>query len=314
MNNRRLISVMVLIFLRMEFGFGDVIELKAKTIVRGEHVTVADIVASSQGLTAEDLAAVIADSPSLGRLQVWKRDEIEATLPTEIRAKHIVWAGAGECVISRPAATCKGSDVRSLLTTQLMDMAPKGSEIKLLEIEGSMPFLIAEGPNSARIKISPGTFRNSWGEATIDFITDGQVSVAKSFRFHWTCVATVWRAMEPTKAGDVLDSTKFEQINTDILSIPGEASPIVDFPDNKTAAHAIQRGAILMTIDLREPYLVNRNDTVTVTYEHGGLRITLQARALTSGVKDQVIQVQNTDSKKVFNARVVDERSLVYEN
>ena len=67
-----------------------------------------------------------------------------------------------------------------------------------------------------------------------------------------------------------------------------------------------------MENDWVEPTLVNRNDLVTVVYEHGGLSITLQAKALASGIKDQVIEVQNPSSHKVFNARIVNERTLVY--
>jgi flagella basal body P-ring formation protein FlgA len=34
---------------------------------------------------------------------------------------------------------------------------------------------------------------------------------------------------------------------------------------------------------------------------------------MASGVKDQVIEVQNVTSHKMFNARVVNERTLVYD-
>jgi flagella basal body P-ring formation protein FlgA len=78
------------------------------------------------------------------------------------------------------------------------------------------------------------------------------------------------------------------------------------------AAHILMQGKILMENDWVEPTLVTRNDLVTVLYDRNGLSITLQAKAMASGVKDQVIEVQNLSSHKLFNARVVDERTLEY--
>jgi flagella basal body P-ring formation protein FlgA len=73
------------------------------------------------------------------------------------------------------------------------------------------------------------------------------------------------------------------------------------------------QGKLLMENDWVEPVLVNRNDICTIVYEHHGISITVMAKAMDKGVLNQVIAVQNLTSHKVFNARVVDERNLVYE-
>ena len=51
----------------------------------------------------------------------------------------------------------------------------------------------------------------------------------------------------------------------------------------------------------------------TILYDHHGISITVEARAMANGVRNEVIAVQNLTSHKIFNARVVDERSLVYD-
>jgi len=68
-----------------------------------------------------------------------------------------------------------------------------------------------------------------------------------------------------------------------------------------------------MENDWVEPVLVTRNDLVTISYDHHGISITVQAKAMSNGIRNQVIAVQNLTSHKIFNARVVDERSLVYD-
>jgi flagella basal body P-ring formation protein FlgA len=97
------------------------------------------------------------------------------------------------------------------------------------------------------------------------------------------------------------------------LTLPGLLQPATDFPDGKVAAHTLAPGKILMENDWVEPILVNRDDLVTILYDHHGISITVQARAMANGVRNQVIAVQNLSSHKIFNARVVDERSLVYD-
>ena len=68
-----------------------------------------------------------------------------------------------------------------------------------------------------------------------------------------------------------------------------------------------------METDWVAPILVRNNDLVTILYDHHGVSITVQARAMANGIRNQVISVQNVSSHKIFNARVVDERSLVYD-
>ena len=98
-----------------------------------------------------------------------------------------------------------------------------------------------------------------------------------------------------------------------MLTLPGLLQPAGDFPEGKTAAHGMAQGRILMETDWVEPVLVARNDLCTILYDHHGVSITVQAKAMSAGVLNQVISVQNITSHKIFNARVVDERSLVYD-
>ena len=100
--------------------------------------------------------------------------------------------------------------------------------------------------------------------------------------------------------GTGFDQTKLHAIGAALKAIETGHSPFRAKPKTNTKAHWV------------EPTLVNRNDLVTILYQHGGLSITLQAKAMANGVKDQVIEVENTSSHKLFNARVVDERTLVY--
>jgi flagella basal body P-ring formation protein FlgA len=289
-----------------------VLELKAQQIMTTGSITLNDLLQSSQGLSEDDLALVLAASPALGRSETWTRDQIASVLPDSIKQQMPQWEGATSVAISRPSAKYSEAETRQLIGSELARQLPSDCKFEVLEFAGFQPFLIPQGAVDARVELGTGTLRNEWGEASIQFRQDGQLAVTQNVRFHWACTRQVWRTLNRVPAGQPLVETDFEQVDQNVLKIPGMMEPAATFPDTKVTAHILMQGKILMENDWVEPTLVNRNDLVTILYDRNGLSITLQAKALASGVKNQVIEVQNTSSHKVFNARIVDQRTLVY--
>jgi len=292
---------------------GVVLELRDQQTLAGGDITLNDLLSSSQDVTADELSTVIADAPSLGKSDTWSRARIEAVLPASLKEQTIEWAGATACIVKRPAVEYSEREVRQLITAELGRHLPADSDYAILEMPGLDPFLIPDGPLDMQVELTPGTLRNEWGEATLEFRSEGQMAVTKSVRFHWAYSRLVWEAASHVAAGDQLIASTFQQVEVNVLKIPGLLEPASDFPEGKVAAHAMEPGRILMETDWVEPILVKRDDIVTILYDHHGISITVQARAMDNGVRNQVIAVQNMSSHKIFNARVVDERSLVFD-
>lgn len=290
-----------------------VLELRAQITMIGGTLTLNDLLSSSQGVSAEDLSAPVADSPTLGNSQTWTRDELAQHLPPTLKADTIEWTGAATCEVDRPATTCTAHDVRGLITAELARHLPADSDFAILEIPNVDPFSIPQGPLDTRVNLSEGSLRHEWADATIEFRYQGELAVTKSVRFHWACTRLVWQATNTINSGDPLSAAYFQQVETNVLKLPGSLQPATDFPDGKVAAHALPEGKILMQSDWVEPVLVKRDDLVTVLYDHHGISITVEAKAMSNGSRNDVIAVQNLTSHKVFNARVVDQRSLVYD-
>jgi flagella basal body P-ring formation protein FlgA len=308
-----LLVVFAAIFLPALSARAVVLELKDQQTLTSSSLTLNDILVSSQGLTSDDLAVVLAAAPPLGKQQTWTRDSLTAVLPDAIKAQNPTWTGAKACVVSRPSVAYGEAEARELIATELAQQVAPDSKFEVLELPGYQPFPIPDGTVEARVELSPGTLRNEWGEATLEFKQQGEVAVTKSVRFHWSCTRTVWQAINRVTNGDALTATDFQQVEVDVLKIPGDLQPANSFPDGKVAAHILAQGKILMENDWVEPTLVNRDDLVTILYDHNGLSITVQAKAMANGTRNQVIEVQNLSSHKIFNARVVDERTLVYD-
>ncbi len=289
-----------------------VLELKPAQTMTSGNITLNDFLQSSQGLSADDLAVVIAASPALGQQMTWNRQQIAALLPDAIRQQSPEWTGAKDCTVSRPSATFSEAEVKQAIGAELAQQLPADAKFSVLELAGFQPFLVPQGEVATHIDFSNGSLRNEWGEASLQFSQNGQLAVTQNVRFHWSCTRQVWQVANRVPSGQPLTSADFTPVETNVLKIPGMLEPATMFPEGKNAARILTQGRILMENDWVEPTLVARNDLVTILYQHGGLSITLQAKAMASGVKDQVIEVQNMSSHKMFNARVVDERTLVY--
>jgi flagella basal body P-ring formation protein FlgA len=290
-----------------------VLELKPTTTLVSDNVTLNDVVASTQGVSAEDLAATLASAPSLGESKTWTRDDVARALPSDLKAQDVEWQGAPQCVLSRPATQFNEHDVRQVVTAELAKNLPADSDFAILETPDLQPFAVPQGELETRVELAPGALRHEWADAILQFRYQGQLAVTKAVRFHWAYTRLVWQATNSVKNGEELTTASFQQVEMNVLKLPGVLAPATDFPDGKVAAHGLAQGRILMENDWVEPVLVARNDLVTILYDHHGVSITVQARALASGTRNEVIAVQNVTSKKIFNARVVDQRSLVYD-
>jgi flagella basal body P-ring formation protein FlgA len=292
---------------------GVVLELRDQQTMVAANLTLNDLLKSSQGLTNDDLSAVIAPSPTLGKSDTWTRDKIEALLPATVKEQTVEWTGANACVINRPAVQYGQREVKQLITAELGRRLPAESDFAILELPDVDTFPVPDGPLDTVVELTAGSLRNEWGEATLRFSSQGQLAVTMSVRFHWAYTRLVWQAANRVTNGNPLSASDFQQVEVNVLKLPGLLQPATDFPDGKVAAHALPTGKILMENDWVEPVLVARNDLVTILYDHNGISITVQARAMANGVNNEVIAVQNVTSHKVFNARVVGERSLVYD-
>ena len=290
-----------------------VLELRTQITMTSGTLTLNDLLSSSQGVSADSLSAPIADSPTLGNSQTWTRDELAQHLPAELKADTIQWTGATTCEVDRPATICTEHDVRTLIATELAKHLPAESNFAVLEAPNVDAFPIPQGQLDTRVNLSEGALRHEWADATLEFRYQGELAVTKSVRFHWAYTRLVWQATNTVNSGDPLSAANFQQVETNILKLPGSLQPAVDFPDSKTAAHALPEGKVLMENDWVEPVLVKRDDLVTVLYDHHGISITIEAKAMSNGSRNDVIAVQNLTSHKVFNARVVEQRSLVYD-
>ena len=81
---------------------------------------------------------------------------------------------------------------------------------------------------------------------------------------------------------------------------PADAEAVIGL----AAKRPLRAGAAVAARDVSAPLVVKANETVTLTFESGGVSLSLQAKALSAGAVGETINVQNVTSKKTVQAVV----------
>jgi flagella basal body P-ring formation protein FlgA len=71
--------------------------------------------------------------------------------------------------------------------------------------------------------------------------------------------------------------------------------------------HTVRKDACIKDWMVEKPLVVKRGDMVTILAESGNLRVTVPGMVLVKGHMDELIRVQNSMSKKVVYAQVIDD-------
>ena len=71
------------------------------------------------------------------------------------------------------------------------------------------------------------------------------------------------------------------------------------------ARRPLRAGAAVTARDVSALQVVKTNEVVTLTYDNGGVSLSMQAKALSGGAVGETINVQNVTSKKTVQAVVI---------
>lgn len=83
---------------------------------------------------------------------------------------------------------------------------------------------------------------------------------------------------------------------------PADAPSDPDLVIGLAAKRPLRAGAAVSARDVSAPQVIKAGDLVTVTYEDGGISLSLQAKAMAAAAQGETVMVQNTSSKKMLQA------------
>jgi flagella basal body P-ring formation protein FlgA len=275
--------------------------LLADVTVSRDVVTLGDVVANA-GQAGE---TPVFRAPALGRAGTIQAARIvEAARSAGLQ----IDAGAtSQVVVSRASRRLTRTDIEAAVRKALASRYALDNADVTLGLEGNESVIHIEPEATDEPKVTDLAYdaRSRRVEAVVT-VPGSRSLTLKPLRTAGLVVETIevptlTRALnrgEPLRAGDV----KVERRPRAEFQALGFADPAQ--LSGKVARNTLAAGAVLRDADLLRQDLVEKNGVVTVTYQIPGIELTMRGKALESGAMGDVVQVQNTQSKRTLQATV----------
>ena len=139
---------------------------------------------------------------------------------------------------------------------------------------------------------------------------NGQVISKINLRLDVKLYQKVAVATNQIIAGEILtvDKLRYERMDTGHLGL-GYFTDI-NKVQGLMARHSLSPGMVVTESMLNKPILIKRGNIVNIVARIGSMEVTTAGQALQDGNQGQLIRVQNTNSKKIISAKVLDESTV----
>ncbi|WP_136626600.1 flagellar basal body P-ring formation chaperone FlgA [Bradyrhizobium macuxiense] len=276
--------------------------LRANVTVSDDIVRVGDLVDNAGS------AATIAiyRAPDLGTTGTLPVTQVLNTL----RARQIIGVDTRdlkEVTVTRLARTIDNKEIEQQVAHALAHRRGLGSAADIaltfdrdpgdLRLEATntgalQPIAVRYDPRSTRFDV---TFEigNASGAAPL------------KLRFTGTAIETVEAAIltRSVERGDVLKASDVVVERRPKVEVGTDAA-VRDSVVGMQARRQLGAGRALRVADLAKPDLVTRDQNVTLSYQNGGLYLTIRGKAMDGGAEGDVVSVMNLQSKRVLQGVV----------
>jgi flagella basal body P-ring formation protein FlgA len=276
--------------------------LRAHAVVNSDVVKVGDLVENA-GIIAK---VPIFRAPDLGTTGSVPAEAVAAAVQ-----KHALigldTAGLSEVIVTRPARTIPAGEIEDALTQALAAQYQLGpvKDIavtfdRLLDTINVDPSALGE-PRVIRVSYDQ---RSNRFDATIELPTGA--SARGNLRLTGRAVPTlaVVTLAHAADRGTVLKDGDIVIERRPRAEISREALTELERARGLALRSNLPPGAVLRAADLTKPEVVQRNETVTLTYMLPGITLTVRGKALDGGAEGDTISIVNEQSKRTLQAVV----------
>ncbi len=275
----------------------DLATLRPQAVVEDGTIRLGDIFADS----GEAATRAVGPAPAPGRRIVVETAQLLAIA----RAHGIAWRpfSANErVVIERPGRALTAEEWLEPLRDALLrlGMEPDAE----LEVPGFAPPMVPPG-TYPEVSVEGASLSGNRFGATLAVMADGMPvqRLRVSGRASPTvAVAVATRRLaigDVARAGDVrVQRVRVERARP---GLAGDAAQVV----GQQLRRPLTEGMPFVVSDLGAPVAVEKNGTVTMVLEAGGLSLTAQGRALAAAPRGGLVDVMNLSSRQVVEAQVI---------
>lgn len=248
---------------------------------------------------------VISSSPAPGQEILLQsgtlRQHLTATLSIPA---SVQWNGPATLRVHRNGISIGPEKIQSIIAEFLQKHRNDLPEAKIHFIPASLPlpFILPTGELTWEVIPSNPKILSS-SSISLIFNVNGDVRKNISISGHIEALAPVTVAATSIQRGSTLTAEQVQVLTKDIAE---NSSPCLDPRDiiGKKINRTIKEGSVIERTWFDFPPIITKGQMVKIILDNGDLHIATTGIANMNGAKDQVIRVQNINSKKMIYCRV----------
>ena len=285
-----------------------------------DDVIASPVLRASVSVTADvvRIGDVIDNAGSSGKIAIYRAPDLGTTgsLPVAqvlatLRAHQVIGVDTRdlrEISVTRLARTLEGKDIELQVARALERKNGLGDAANLsLTFDRDVQDLRLDASNSGAMQAIAARFepRTSRFDVTLEIANDN-VATPTRLRFAGTAVEMVEAAVlaRAVERNEVIKSSDVVVERRPKAEVGGDVASR-DRAVGMQARKQLRVGQALKVADLAKPDLVQRDQSVTLTYEAAGLYLTIRGKALEGGTEGDVVNVLNLQSKRTVSGVVV---------
>lgn len=286
-----------------------ILDVMPSVSVAGTAVRLSDVVSSAETLPAEWANRVVAVSPGAGASRVLSLAEVAAALHPYDDMRQVVLRGQTDIRVMGKSIDWDTEMIDQAIETYLRKHNLWDAQ-RFHVARERLPDLQARAKRGS-VKVE--TIRHDERDGYVAQIAYADMDGAsRSLALPLDELRPFWSVSRPLPRGTILAADdvlpKWLPVTDAARAYPFEQSVV-----GMEVRRNLQTGQVPRLGSLAEPYCVKRGEIVRVLYRRSGLSVTLRARALADGRREDRIACVNESSGRRMHVRLTDVREAILE-
>ena len=288
-----------------------VLEIEPRAMASGARILLQDLVRAGTSLPDGWGTRSIADAPAPRETKALSLSEVAQTMNAYDDMRNVVLRGRPVIQVSTKHQSVNLDRLQQAVDDFVRRHAEwKGRRFEVVQSNVDMP-QVPEGRQDLVVTQIAPVSESGKTVADVRVVVDGQ-TYGKGVQVGLTEMRPFWSVTRPLARGETLTADVLE------LRWISEPNAARFFPADVSVVgmelkRSLQAGQILAAGMLAQPVCARRGEMVQVLSRRGGLTVSLRARALSDGRRDEHILCVNEQSGRKMQVRLIQPRSALLE-
>lgn len=274
-------------------------DLTGKTLIDGSNVTVGDLFTN----TGRHSSYILAPAPKVGEKLVLSKADLQRVAQTFA----LDWKAPADSLnvsLQRNAVAVDADKIASALADS--DLKNEASSDATFQVTSLSEPLVFQGLEEPEIKVVDAVLDDTTEKfvATVQIKRNGEVLQELNVKGNTTPMVKVAVLRHTAMPNTVLSQEDLTEISMPKSAVRSNIFYSMNELIGMSAKRTLAANQMISKNDITPPILVKRNELITVVYQNGLVRLSTKARALDNGSQGDMVTLENTTSKKPFQAKI----------